>query len=319
MDDILLFGSDGPSITTDLDSFIKFDDDNFLSEPKCFNTSFSSFNFEPENESVRIFYIFIIFILDENDDENDNNTLPFAIIKYMKQYECYVSLEEIVNALKKKEKTFRKANGAKYTGDFTNSIKATLRTSGLFIKNKEGKYFYKEKKAEDYISKAITAKKKKKNEIPSIDTSFSTSSNSLHLPIKEKTSKQRDRIPTHVKIKLNKVNETIERIKKKYQSDNKKYESVLVCCDLFTNLINKYLFFIKMKKINSINDLGVLNEKIMGIISTIEKIERNEIKIPELNNFFPKQEKFSSVNEVNITHYEGNNNLFSEPPTTCSN
>ena len=57
----------------------------------------------------------------------------------------------------------------------------------------------------------------------------------------------------------------------------------------------------------------------MTIISTIEKIERNEIKIPELNNFFPKQEKFSSVNEVNITHYEGNNNLFSEPPTTCSN
>ena len=63
----------------------------------------------------------------------------------MKQNERYVSLEEIVNALKKKEKTFRKTNGAKYTGDFSNSIKATLRTSGLFIKNNEGKYFYKEK------------------------------------------------------------------------------------------------------------------------------------------------------------------------------
>ena len=113
-----------------------------------------------------------------------------------------------------------------------------MRTSGLFIKNNEGKYFYKEKQAEDYISKATTTKKKKKNEIISIDSSFSTSSNSLNLPIKEKTSKKRNRIPTHIKIKLNKVNETIERIKKKYQNDNKKYESVLICCDLFTNLIN---------------------------------------------------------------------------------
>ena len=136
----------------------------------------------------------------------------------MKQNERYVSLEEIVNALKKKEKTFRKTNGAKYTGDFSNSIKATFRTSGLFIKNNEGKYFYKEKQAEDYISKATTTKKKKKNEIISIDSSFSTSSNSLNLPIKEKTSKKRNRIPTHIKIKLNKVNETIERIKKKYQN-----------------------------------------------------------------------------------------------------
>lgn len=266
-----------------------------------------------------VYYRYYIIILDESDCENDNKSLPFAIIKFMKKSECYVSLEEILNALKEKERSFRKANGAKYTGDFSNSIKATLRTSGLFIKNKEGRYFYKEKQADAYISKTSTIKKKKKNELFSVDSSFSTSNNSLNLPIKEKVTKQRDRIPTHLKIKLNKVNETIERIKKKYQSDNKKYESVLICCELFTNLINKYLFFIKMKKINSVNDLGVLNEKIMGIIATIEKIERNEIKIPELNNFFPKQEKFSSVNEVNITHYEGNNNLFSEPPTTCSN
>ena len=62
MDDIIIFGSDGPSMTTDLDSFIKFEDENFLSEPKCFNTSFFSFNFEPENESVRIFYIFYIYL-----------------------------------------------------------------------------------------------------------------------------------------------------------------------------------------------------------------------------------------------------------------
>lgn len=62
MDDILLFGSDGPSMTNDLDSFIKFDDDNFLSEPQCFNTSFSSFYFEPENEFVRILSILYNYI-----------------------------------------------------------------------------------------------------------------------------------------------------------------------------------------------------------------------------------------------------------------
>ena len=101
--------------------------------------------------------------------------------------------------------------------------------------------------------------------------------------------------------------------------ENKKYDGIMICINLFKSLIDKYLFFIKMKKINSIRDLGVLNDKIIAICAKIEKIEKNEIKIPELEKDVSKIDEYAKINDVNLNHFEGNNNLFSEPPTTCSN
>ena len=53
----------------------------------------------------------------------------------MKQKKQSLRVESIVKDLKEKENSFRKSNGAKYTGDFVSSVKATLRTSGIFRKN----------------------------------------------------------------------------------------------------------------------------------------------------------------------------------------
>lgn len=269
------------------------------------------------------------FLIDEEEDcigeDSSDNTLPYAIIKLMKQKRQSLRVESIAKALKEKEKFFRKSNGAKYTGDFISSVKSTLRTSGLFSKQRDGSYFYKNKEAEEYLSKSKNKEKKRKKkdfklDNLSIDYSFSTSSNSFYFPIQAKDTKSKeDKIPIHLKIKLNKVNETIQRMMVKYQSENKKYDGIMICINLFKSLIDKYLFFIKMKKINSIRDLGVLNDKIIAICAKIEKIEKNEIKIPEIEKFVSKIDEYAKINDINLNHFEGNNNLFSEPPTTCSN
>ena len=103
-------------------------------------------------------------------------------------------------------------------------------------------------------------------------------------------------------------------MEKKYK-DDKKYTDVMKCINLFKHLINKYLFLVKMDKSNSLYELTILNEKIIDICHTLEKIEKGEL-------FFKKEEniidnipnEYNDKNSRNIMFVEGANNHFNEPP-----
>ena len=106
--------------------------------------------------------------------------------------------------------------------------------------------------------------------------------------------KKHSLIPINIKIQLDKVNSIIKKMEKKYKGD-KKYTNVMICVDLFKNLIKKYLFLVKMDKNNSLYELSVLNGKIIDICHTLEKIEKGELFFKTSENIINKK-----ANEYNI-------------------
>lgn len=246
--------------------------------------------------------------LDENDDNNiyyynnqkdkidlnNPKSLLAAIINLMKE-KGPIDIKTIISCLESKKDIFRKANGSKYKQDFNKLIKISLNTPDIFYKTEEGnKYFFIENKTEYYL------KKKRERAMEKIFSNLKKKNNNC--------------IPINIKIQLDKVNLIIKKMEKKYKGD-KKYVNVMFCVDMFKSLIKKYLFLVKMDKVNSLYELTILNEKIIDICHTLEKIEKGELFYKSNENIFVKKaNEYNKQNYKNINFVDGKNNYFNEPP-----
>ena len=234
-------------------------------------------------------------------DLNNPTSLLAAIINLMKE-KGPIETKTIISCLESKKDTFRKANGSRYKQDFSKLIRTTLNTPDIFYKiedNKDDKskgckYFFIEDKTAYYLQK------KRERDMDKMLSNLRKKNTFL--------------LPINVKIQLDKVNTIIKRLEKKYKGD-KKYINVMFCIDMFKSLIEKYLFLVKMDKINSLYELSALNEKIIDICHTLEKIEKGELFFPLNENIIIKRKnEYNNQNCKNIMFVEGENNHFNEPP-----
>ena len=206
-----------------------------------------------------------------------------------------IEIRYIISNLESKKDLFRKANGSRYKQEFGKLIRTTLNNNPeLFFKEKEGnKYYFIENKTKYYLQK--------KRERALEKVLFNLKKKNTFLPV-------------NTKIQLDKVNLIIKRMEKKYK-DDKKYIDVMKCINLFKNLINKYLYLVKMDKINSLYELTVLNQKIIDICFTLEKIEKGELFFKTEDNIIENvSNEYNDKNSRNIMFVEGANNTFNEPP-----
>ena len=227
-------------------------------------------------------------------DLNDPTSLFAAIVNLMKE-KGPIEAKTIISNLEDKKHIFRKTNGSRYKQEFGKLIRITLNNNPeIFYKEKEGnKYYFIENKTKYYLQK--------KRERALEKVLFNLKKKNTFLPI-------------NTKIQLDKVNLIIKRMEKKYK-DDKKYVDVMTCINLFKNLINKYLFLVKMDKINSLYELTVLNEKIIDICHTLEKIEKGELFFKKDDNIIVNiPNEYNDKNSRNIMFVEGANNQFNEPP-----
>jgi len=277
-----------------------------------------------ENENEEIFkcdFLESISLgLDENDyfsinnnkkknkiDLNNPTSLLAAIINLMKE-KGPIGIKTIISSLENKKDTFRKANGSRYKQDFGKLIRTTLNTPDIFYKiednkdndginnnnSKGSKYFFIEDKTAYYLQK------KRERDI-----------NKMLSNLKKKNTFL---LPINTKIQLDKVNTIIKKLEKKYKGD-KKYINVMFCINMFKSLIEKYLFLVKMDKINSLYELSALNDKIIDICHTLEKMEKGELFFPSNENIIiKKKNEYNNENHKNIMFVEGQNNHFNEPP-----
>ena len=279
-------------------------------EEAIFDSNKKDSNDETENLNDKIFkcdFLENISLgLDENEDYYYYNyqkdkidlknpkSLLAAIINLMKE-KGPIDIKTIISCLESKKDTFRKANGSKYKQDFNKLIRTSLNTPDIFYKTEEGnKYFFIEDKSEYYL------KKKRERAMEKIFMNLKKKNNTL--------------LPINIRIQIDKVNLLIKKMEKKYKGD-KKYVNVMICIDLFKSLLKKYLFLVKMEKVNSLYELTVLNEKIIDICHTLEKIEKGELyfKINE-NIIVNKTNEYNNQNNKNIMFVDGKNNYFNEPP-----
>ena len=227
-------------------------------------------------------------------DLNDPTSLFAAIVNLMKE-KGPIEIRYIISNLESKKDLFRKANGSRYKQEFGKLIRTTLNNNPeLFFKEKEGnKYYFIENKTKYYLQK--------KRERALEKVLFNLKKKNTFLPV-------------NTKIQLDKVNIIIKRMEKKYK-DDKKYTDVMICINLFKNLINKYLFLVKMDKVNSLYELTILNDKIIDICHTLEKIEKGELFFKKDDNIIVnKPNEYNDKNSRNIMFVEGANNHFNEPP-----
>ena len=227
-------------------------------------------------------------------DLNDPTSLFAAIVNLMKE-KGPIEIRYIISNLESKKDLFRKANGSRYKQEFGKLIRTTLNNNPeLFFKEKEGnKYYFIENKTKYYLQK--------KRERALEKVLFNLKKKNTFLPV-------------NTKIQLDKVNLIIKRMEKKYK-DDKKYIDVMKCINLFKNLINKYLYLVKMDKINSLYELTVLNQKIIDICFTLEKIEKGELFFKTEDNIIENvSNEYNDKNSRNIMFVEGANNTFNEPP-----
>ena len=244
--------------------------------------------------------------LDENEDNyyynnkkekidlKNSTSLLASIINLMKE-KGPIDAKTIVSCLENRKDTFRKANGSKYKQDFNKLVKITLNSPDIFYKTEEGnKYFFIEDKTAYYL------KKKRERAMEKI-----------FMNLKKKNSPS---IPINIKIQLDKVNLIIKKMEKKYKGD-KKYFNVMICINLFKSLIKKYLYLVKMEKNNSLYELTILNDKIIDICHTLEKIEKGELFFETNQKFIIKKtNEYNYQNNKNIMFVDGENNYFNEPP-----
>ncbi len=227
-------------------------------------------------------------------DLNDPTSLFAAIVNLMKE-KGPIETKTIISSLEPKKDVFRKTNGSRYKQEFGKLIRTTLNNNPeLFYKEQEGnKYYFIENKTQYYLQK--------KRERALEKVLFNLKKKNTFLPV-------------NTKIQLDKVNLIIKRMEKKYK-DDKKYTDVMICINLFKNLINKYLFLVKMDKINSLYELTILNDKIIDICHTLEKIEKGELFFKMDDNIIVnKPNEYNDKNSRNIMFVEGANNHFNEPP-----
>jgi hypothetical protein len=106
------------------------------------------------------------------------NTLPGLIISIMHKENSPICLNSILSHVYGKFDDLRRANGSKYHGDINKVLKSTLSSSGIFFKTVDGRYYFKEKEAVEFIikvsEKVLTKKlEKEKKESKSITTTSS--------------------------------------------------------------------------------------------------------------------------------------------------
>ena len=227
-------------------------------------------------------------------DLNDPTSLFAAIINLMKE-KGPIESKIIISNLEIKKNNFRKTNGSRYKQEFSKLIRTTLNNNPeIFYKEKEGnKYYFIENKTKYYLEK------KRERDLDKVLFNL---------------KKQNTFLPVNTKIQLDKVNLIIKRMEKKYK-DDKKYTDVMKCINLFKHLINKYLFLVKMDKSNSLYELTILNEKIIDICHTLEKIEKGELFFKKDENIIDNvPNEYNDKNSRNIMFVEGANNTFNEPP-----
>jgi len=289
-------------------SSINDDNDNNNDEIELLNENIflnkkTNFSYEDEENNLNeiddsTFPSTNINIYNNNNNNENNNfikkkkiyNLNEEIISLMKQEKTPLNVDFIYNKLKDKKDLFRKKNGSKYKNDFKKSITYTLRTSGYFNKTYDNKYTY--------------------NDDNSI---FLIKNKNLNL-------NKKNLLPVDIKIQLKKVNNLINKLHNKYKGDPK-YFQVIYVLDLFRNLLDKYMMLIKYKKDTSIFDLCILNEKIISICYQIEKMEKTEIinNENEIFNIERGKNKNNNINNINnernISRFNGENNVFTEPPT----
>ena len=227
-------------------------------------------------------------------DLNDPTSLFAAIVNLMKE-KGPIETRTIISSLESKKDVFRKTNGSRYKQEFSKLIRTTLNNNPeLFYKEQEGnKYYFIENKTKYYLQK------KRERDLEKVLFNL---------------KKKNTFLPVNTKIQLDKVNLIIKRMEKKYK-DDKKYTDVMICINLFKNLINKYLFLVKMDKVNSLYELTILNDKIIDICHTLEKIEKGELFFKKDDNIIVnKPNEYNDKNSRNIMFVEGANNHFNEPP-----
>ena len=271
------------------------------------------------------------------------NTLPGSIISLMKNEGHPISISFIYEKIKDKFLSFRKANGAKYTGDIGVVLKSTLNSSGIFYKVTNDTYYFKEKESMDFIIKTIERELKKKISKNKKELKSSLSSKKS---IKKK-KKEKKHIINELSFnhqygyKICKLNSILDNMMEKCRSKKKnnyialskkfhdkgiemiqnisekdQFIGLILCIKFFKGIIEKYIKF-KNKKINieKYLDENKFNEKILKICEKIEKIEEsfnNGSNIKNNSEMMPNLKTINLSNECmdsseNIVYNNKNN------------
>ena len=271
------------------------------------------------------------------------NTLPGSIISLMKNEGHPISINFIYEKIKDKFLSFRKANGAKYTGDIGVVLKSTLNSSGIFYKVTNDTYYFKEKESMDFIIKTIERELKKKISKNKKELKSSLSSKKS---IKKK-KKEKKHIINELSFnhqygyKICKLNSILDNMMEKCRSKKKnnyialskkfhdkgiemiqnisekdQFIGLILCIKFFKGIIEKYIKF-KNKKINieKYLDENKFNEKILKICEKIEKIEEsfnNGSNIKNNSEMMPNLKTINLSNECmdsseNIVYNNKNN------------
>ena len=263
------------------------------------------------------------FDLDSNIKLTEN-TLVGSIISLMKNIGHSISKDFIYNKIKDKFMSFRKANGAKYSGDMYIVLKSTLNTSGIFYKNDDDTYFYKEKESVDFVIKTVERELKKKISKDKKETKSSLSTKKhkkkyntknkinelsinhqlgykickLNIILDNMLEKCQDKKNSYKILNKNLNNEGIEMIKKISETD--KFLGMILCIKFFKNIIENYIKFSNKKKnIEKYFDVNKLNTKILTICEKIEKLEKS---FSYNSNNENKNEKMPNLKRVNFVN-----------------
>lgn len=149
------------------------------------------------------------------------NTLPGNIIQLMVNHGGPISFEHMLSNLEGKMDKFRKANGAKYSGDAKNSILSTLKTSNIFFKTNNNLYYFKQKEAYEFIYRNYEREMKKKIKSKKESLNVSKRSNGSS---RSRVKKNED-IKCNLAHKIQKIDYILQQMIKKYRGDTR-YEKL---------------------------------------------------------------------------------------------
>ena len=192
------------------------------------------------------------------------NTLAGSIILLMRDMQAPVDEESIILHVKDKIHNFRKANGSRYNGDIRNIVNSALKTSGIFYRNEEGMFYYREKEAMDFIVKNMQREKKKKaaKEKKESKSKCSKKSNNSFISSKSKNKINEFSFSSQMNEKIIKINTVLEHMMKICRNDIKyakltkmniemlkefceedKFIGMMMCIKYFKNL-SKFTYII---------------------------------------------------------------------------
>ena len=342
----------------DLNKLFPFD----FSEDKYCNVIFPSMedissqsNASPSNESLMEKLTLFIdnynmnFSSIETIDKEESmkmaeNTLPGSIISLMRDMQSPVDEERIILHVKDKIHNFRKANGSRYNGEIRNIVNSALKTSGIFYRNEEGMFYYKEKEAMDFIVKNMQREKKKRAAKEKKDSKSKCSkknNNTSFISSKSKNKVNEFSFSAQMNEKIIMINTVLEHMMKICRNDIRytkltkmniemlkefceedKFIGMMMCIKYFKNLskliyiilyiVEKYLKYVSKKKnIEHFFDLNKINERILSVCSKIEQLDQNLNKNQQdIDNNSDKVCPMDICNSFNNSTYSTNNNIY---------